>query len=160
MIVVISIDPTRLQTMRRIFPALRHFEGVNGCGSDNYRTVCIPKTYHRLGQTALAERWDRETVVFQDDIVLSLGAGLERHNARFDVPLLIYGQTESDRRVAPKAFSANRNIWRKLAEVWDGTGPIVGAWQPIVQEYGLVLDLVKEIAPAYGRNAPCRGCGH
>lgn len=159
MIVVISIDPTRLNTMRRIFPTLRHFQGVNGCDQDNYRTVCIPRTYHRLGQTALIERWDRETIIFQDDVLLSMGRGLEEHNARFHVPLLIYGQTESDRRVAPKAFSADRDIWHRLAGVWDGTGPVVGAWQPIVQEYGLVLDLTKDIAPS-GRNAPCAGCGH
>lgn len=155
-IIVISINDKRLHTMRRMFPNARLFEGVSGCGKDNYREVCIPKTYQALEEKAVAENWGRETIIFQDDVLLSMGEkGLARHNDRFDTQLLIYGTTEKDGNVAPKGFSATPGIHAQLAAAWDGTGRIVPAWMPIVRQYGLVLDLLTNLS---GRNAPCSNC--
>ena len=154
-IIVISINDTRLKTMRRIFPTLEHFQGTTGCDKENYREVCIPQTYKRLEEKAVAENWGRETIIFQDDVLLSLGPGLERYNARFDTELLIYGTTEPDGMVAPKGFSASPMVHGLLAEVWDGVSRIIPAWMPIVDQYGLVLDEVKQLR---GRNAPCSNC--
>ena len=154
-IIVISVNPTRLQTMRRIFPTLELFEGTSGCDKENYREVCIPQTYHRLEEKAVAENWGRETIIFQDDVLLSLGPGLESYNNRFDIELLIYGTTEKDGTVAPKGFSASQMVHGLLAEAWDGTGRIIPAWMPIVSQYGLVLDVLRNLG---GRNAPCSNC--
>lgn len=154
-VVVISINNTRLQTMRRIFPAAELFEGTTGCDKDNYREICIPKTYQRLEQKALADGWGRETVIFQDDVLLPMGAGLESYNARFDTELLVYGTSEPTGMVAPKGFSASPMVHGLLAEVWDGTARIVPAWTPIVNEHGLILNVLRNLS---GRNAPCSNC--
>lgn len=145
--------------MRRIYPSVEKFEGVAGCGPDDYRWRCIPKSYQRLATQAVRQKWGRETVVLQDDVLIPQGAGLDSYNAKLDSPFLIYGQTEPDGQVAPKAFSATPEMWAELGKVWDGKQRIIPAWMPLVETYGLVLDVVRDLG-LVGRNAPCRSCGH
>jgi hypothetical protein len=157
-LISISLDPTRVQIQRKIWPDLEVFEATGGCTSD-YRIVCIPKTYKRLAAHAVKHKWGRETVVAQDDVWPPHGPGFEAWQRSFQVPLLIFGQRETPTAVAPKAFSADRAIWKRLKQVWDGKARVIPAWMPIVDNYGLVLDVTRELGGT-GRHAPCRGCGH
>lgn len=154
-VVVVSVDPGRVVTMERIYPKLEVFEGVTGCGPLDFRQQCIPKTYQKLAAHAVKQGWGRETVVVQDDVLLSHGPGLDLYNASFDTELLIFGKTETSGKVAPKAFSASPEMWVRLKKVWDGKGRIVPAWMPLVKKHGLVLDVTKDLG---GRYAPCAGC--
>lgn len=73
------------------------------------------------------------------------GPGFDKWQAKYETPLLIFGQTEPDGRVAPKAFAASPEIWLLLAEVWDGEGRIIPAWMPIVEKYGEVLNVTRNL---------------
>lgn len=145
-IVSVSLDPSRIRIQRKLFPNLEVFEATGGCTSLDFRQVCIPKTYHRLGQWALSEGLGRETLVMQDDVWSPNGPGFDGWISEWAaMPLLILGQTEPSGQVAPKAFSASPEIWVRLAEVWDGEGRIIPAWMPIVEEYGMVLDVCRRL---------------
>lgn len=142
--VAVSIDQHRIDILRRILPDVEVFEGTRGCDLYNFRQVCIPDAYHRLGQWALAEGLGRETIVMQDDVWIPHGPGFDDWISEWaEVPLLILGQTESTGNVAPKAFSATPEIWLLLADAWDGTGRIIPAWMPIVEQYGTVLNVCR-----------------
>lgn len=142
--VAVSIDQSRIDKLRWIIPDVEVFEGTRGCDLYNYRQVCIPNTYHRLGEWAVSEGIGRETVVMQDDVWIPHGPGFDNWISEWDAePFIILGQTEPNGQVAPKAFLAEQFIWRKLAQVWDGEGRIIPAWMPIVEEYGMVLDVTR-----------------
>lgn len=144
--VSISLDPSRIRVQRKVVPDLEVFEATGGCNNLDYRKVCIPKTYHRLGEWALAEGLGRETIVMQDDVWVPHGPGFDHWISEWaEVPLLILGQTEKSGAVAPKAFSATPEIWSLLAGVWTGEGRIIPAWMPIVEEHGTVLNVCQSM---------------
>lgn len=144
-LVTISLDPSRVRRQRRVFPTLEVFEATGGCTNLDYRDECIPETYRRLAIWAVGEALGRDDIVMQDDVWGPNGGGLAGYNLSFDTPLLVYGNTESTGLVVPKMFSAALEIWELLKEVWTGEGRIGPAWQPIVEEYGLVLDVTRQI---------------
>lgn len=142
--VAVSIEPSRIDKLRWLLPDLEVFEGTRGCDLYNFRQVCIPDAYHRLGQWAVSEGLDRESIIMQDDVWIPHGPGFDGWIAEWaEVPFLILGQTESNGGVAPKAFSATPEVWQLLARVWDGERRIIPAWMPIVEEYGEVLNVTR-----------------
>jgi len=144
-LVTISLNPGRVRIQRRIFPTLEVFEATGGCTNLDYRQVCIPETYRRLALWGVEEGLDRKTVVMQDDVWMPHGGGLEGYVDSFDTPLLVFGTTEADGVVVPKAFSASPEIWQALTAVWDGETRIGPAWMPLIEQYGTVLNVTRNI---------------
>lgn len=144
-LVTISLDPSRVRKQRKVYPDLEVFEATGGCTNVDFRQVCIPETYRRLAVWAVEEGLGRSDIVMQDDVWGPNGDGLDGYNRSFDTSLLIYGTTEVSGMVAPKMFSASPEVWQLLTEVWTGEGRIIPAWTPIVEEYGLVLDVCRNI---------------
>lgn len=145
--IVVSIDRGRTDKLRRMYRGLEIFPGVDGCSDDpeDYRKVCIPQAYRNVTEWAVSEGLGREAIVMQDDVWMPNGPGFDKWQAKYETPLLIFGQTEPDGGVAPKAFAASPEIWQLLAEVWDGEGRIIPAWMPIVKKYGKVLDVTRDL---------------
>lgn len=142
--ITLSVDENRQYRQRKIWPDLEVFVGFSDCDPRFFRLYCIPESYRQASAWAVSEGLGRETIFMQDDVWLPHGPGFENWFAQYDAaPLLILGQTEADGGVAPKAFSATPEIWELLAGVWTGEGRIIPAWMPIVEEYGLVLDVAK-----------------
>lgn len=141
--VVMSVDASRLRNMRKLLPDFEVFEGTTGCTSLDFRQICIPDTYRRLAELAVAEQWDRDTVVLMDDVWIPNGPGFDRWQHSYDTSLLVFGQTMADGYIDPRAFSATTDLWMLLSAVWRGEGRIWADWDPVVKEHGLVLDLTR-----------------
>lgn len=162
--VVINTNPKRLERMQAIVPRFEVFKGTTGPDPKKAYTEYIPKTYQRLADHALKKKWDRKTIVLQDDVWIPQGEGLEAMLDEYPSELLVLGRTDSTGLICPLAFAANSMIWQKLAVAWDGKRRICTAWRPIVDRHGLVLDIVKpmsgppSVALGTGRNAPCVNC--
>lgn len=142
---VISVDPSRLRNVSKFIPDFQVFEGTTGCSSLNFRQVCIPDTYKRLAEQAVAEQWDRDTVVMMDDVWIPHGPGFDRWQHEHDTSLLVFGQTMSNGYIDPRAFSATPQLWGLLSSVWQGEGRIWADWDPVVKTQGMVLDLTRFI---------------
>lgn len=159
--VVVNTNPLRMERMLKFLPTAEVFQGTSGPYPNKRYAEYIPQTYQRLAQHAIEQKWGRETVVLQDDVWMPHGPGFEAMNASFDAALVVYGRTDSTGLICPLSFSATPKIWLELSKVWDGTTRICDAWRPIVDTYGLVLDLVKAMGgppSVTGRNAPCINC--
>jgi hypothetical protein len=143
--ITLSVNAARVDRLRRFLPDIEVFAGTEGCDRSNYRTVCIPDSYYRFEQWAVAEGIGLETVVMQDDVWIPHGGGFEDMHYSYPSNLIIYGRTEPDGTVVPKAFSATPAVHLLLADVWTGEGRIGPAWMPLVEEYGLVLDVTQDM---------------
>lgn len=149
--ITISIDRSRVDRLRRAYKVVEVFPGTEGCTPDTYREICIPDAHHRFADWAVEEGLGLESMFLQDDVLLPTGGDiLDRMTAEtYDETgkeLIVFGQTEADGQVAPKAFTATPRIWEMIAGVWTGTGRIIPAWMPLVQEYGVVLNKARNIA--------------
>lgn len=108
--------------------------------------VPIPVTYHRLAQAAIAENWGPEVIVVQDDIRFTVDA-IPRAHPHSGAELTVYGQS-GEGHVCPRAFSATRDMWFRLAEVWrGGTQQVCLSWYPLVMTRGVVLDVTEHLEP-------------
>lgn len=162
MFLVVNLDtrPDRWETMQRLLPGAIRFQATAGS---------IPDTYHRLQEQAIAEGWGLDTVVVQDD--QQFVGPLEKRpimrgskvGRRGEPQIIVYGTLRRHGHICPKAFAATGQGW-ELLEVWDGTmgpgkdgrGIICEQFRPVIEEYGAVLNITREVA--VGRNAPCANC--
>lgn len=143
--IAISINGARVDRLRRFLPLIEVFPGTEGCTKADYRQVCIPNAYYRFEAWAVSEGIGIETIVMQDDVWLPHGPGFEDMHYSYPSNLIIYGKTESSGIVVPKAFAATPAVHLLLKDVWTGEGRIGPAWMPVVEEYGLVLDVTAEM---------------
>lgn len=103
---------------------------------DDDRRLGIAKTYRNLARTAVEEQWGLDSAACQDDI------RWPRHIPEPTAPLTVYGTGRPDGHVCPRAFAATDAMWELLAEVWDGTAQVCQAWKFLVEEHGVILNIV------------------
>lgn len=162
--VVVSTNPQRLDRMHAIVPKFEVFKGTTGPDPRKAYPEYIPKTYQRLAARAVQKKWDRKTIVLQDDVWIPQGGGFEAMLEEYPAELLVLGRTDSTGLICPLAFAASPMVWLKLSTAWDGKKRICVAWRPVVDRHGQVLNLAKpmggppSVAGGTGRNAPCINC--
>lgn len=102
--------------------------------------VGIAQTMHNVAVTAVGEGWDPGTVVCQDDV------RWPRHIPEPSAPLTVYGTLSPSLdgwgHICPRAFCATPAIWQLLLEVFDGVTKACDAWRPVVEEHGVILNIV------------------
>lgn len=99
-------------------------------------TTPIGQTYHQVALTAVAEGWDLDTVVIQDDV-----RGAFPPVDRFT----IYGTETSPGHICPRAFTADKPIWKHLVRRWARHSRSACPAITHLARHAQVLDTVHEV---------------
>lgn len=108
-------------------------------------------TYGDIAKHAVAHGWGSEVVVVQDDIRGTFPMS--------DAELTVYG-TRGE-HVCQRAFRATPAIWEQLAYIWGlRTFQPCRAWQPLVAQYGELVNSIEHLEPVGARGGGNRVSVH
>lgn len=137
--------PERLRRIERhaawLGLPLQIFPGVTG----PTKRIGIARSMRLAAASAVTEGWGLDIVFMQDDIRFPSKVPEATH------PLTVYGHRyegpQHNGHVSPWAFAANPDMWAQLLDVFEedlGSDQphVCEAWRPIVDEQGLVLNIV------------------